>query len=82
MDLDNYNEIEFLKQVADDQDTEADVEELKKNPLMDRLQTALRQQLQKTHERVKRELREQEELLRSAKEEREECGVQLCGTQQ
>ena len=82
MELDNYNEEEYLQQLANDQDSEADVEELKKNPLMDRLQTALREQLQKTHERVKRELREQEELLRRAKEQREECGVQLYGAQQ
>ena len=36
----------------------------------------------KTHERVKREIREQEELLLYANEEREERGVHLHGAQQ
>ena len=52
------------------------------NPMMDRVQIALRRQLEKTNERVKRELREQEESFRLAKKEREDCGVLLYGMQQ
>lgn len=52
------------------------------NPMMDRVQIALRRQLEKTNDRVKRELREQEESFRMAKKEREDCGVLLYGMQQ
>jgi len=49
---------------------------------MDRVQLALRNQLQKTHDRVSRELHEQQEIRREVKNEREDFGVQLYGTQQ
>merc|ERR1711933_500254 len=55
---------------------------LAKNPMMDRVQIALRQQLKKTHDRVKKEVQEKEELLRLAKREREDTGVKLYSAQQ
>lgn len=58
------------------------VENSAENPMMDRVQLALREQLLKTYDRVKRELLEQEEGLKKSRREREDSGVQLYGLQQ
>jgi len=58
------------------------VENFADNPLMDRVQLALRKQLQTTYDRVGCELREQQDALRTAKRNREDCGVELYGMQQ
>lgn len=58
------------------------VENFAENPMMDRVQLALREQLLKTYDRVKRELLEQEEGLKKSRREREDSGVQLYGLQQ
>lgn len=52
------------------------------NPMMQRVQEALRSQLQRTQERVKNELLEQEEALRKLRLEREEMGLKLFILQQ
>lgn len=52
------------------------------NPMMERVQRALREQLQKTYDRIKRDSLEQQQELRNAKKEREDCGVELYGMQQ
>lgn len=53
-----------------------------KNPVMERVQTALHAQLLNTRDRIKRQLVEQEDNFRSAKRDREDCGVELYGMQQ
>jgi chromosome segregation ATPase len=52
------------------------------NPLMQRVQEALRSQLQRTKERVRDELLQHEEELRKVRSEREEMGLKLFGLQQ
>jgi chromosome segregation ATPase len=68
------------------QDNCVDDDDLQKfgetNPMMQRVQEALRSQLQRTQERVKNELLEQEEALRKLRLEREEMGLKLFILQQ
>jgi chromosome segregation ATPase len=52
------------------------------NPMMDRIRLTLREQLLQTRDRVKMELREQEDELKKAKREREDAGIELYGVQQ
>lgn len=52
------------------------------NPMMQRVQEALRSQLQRTQERVKNEILEQEEVLRKLRSEREDMGLKLFILQQ
>ena len=59
-----------------------DIIDFAKNPAMDRVQEALRIQLQKTHDRVNEEFLERQIELKSVKKEREDCGVELYGMQQ
>ena len=57
------------------------IEDFAQNPMMDRVQLALRDQLQRTNERVKGELLERKDALRNAKKRREDVGVELYGMQ-
>lgn len=78
----NYDELSFdgnNNSVRGDEDL---IEDFAQNPMMNRVQAALHKQLMKTHDRVKRELLEQEEALRGTKKQREDCGVSLYGHQQ
>lgn len=52
------------------------------NPMMERVQRALKEQLQNTYNRIKRDSLEKQQELRNAKKEREDCGVELYGMQQ
>eukprot|EP00804_Cyclotella_cryptica_P004250 CCRYP_016797-RA/>CCRYP_016797-RA protein AED:0.28 eAED:0.23 QI:0/0/0/1/1/1/2/0/903 len=64
---------------CDDQDV---VYSAHTNPMMDRIRLTLREQLLQTRDRVKLELREQEDALKKAKREREDAGIELYGVQQ
>jgi chromosome segregation ATPase len=64
------------------QDPDETIEEFAQNPMMDRVQQALFDQLKKTHDRVMHELLDKEAGVAKVKAEREECGVQLYGMQQ
>lgn len=59
-----------------------DIVDFANNPAMDRVQEALRVQLQKTHDRVNEEFLERQQDLKNVKKEREDCGVELYGMQQ
>lgn len=52
------------------------------NPMMERVRLTLKEQLLQTRDRVKLELKEQEDELKKAKREREDAGIQLYGVQQ
>ena len=65
-----------------EQDPDEAVQEFAQNPMMDRVQAALYNQLKRTHDRVMTEVLDKEESLRNVKKDREECGVQLYGMQQ
>lgn len=52
------------------------------NPIMDRVKLTLREQLLQTRDRVRMELKEQEDELKRAKREREDAGIALYGVQQ
>lgn len=52
------------------------------NPLLERVQVALKKQLTATSTRVEVKLREEEEDLKRAKQRREDLGVELYGVQQ
>ena len=64
------------------QDPDEAIEEFAQNPMMDRVQSALYDQLKKTHDRVMHELLDKEAAVAKVRAEREECGVQLYGMQQ
>mmetsp|Transcript_18918 Transcript_18918/g.39374 ORF Transcript_18918/g.39374 Transcript_18918/m.39374 type:complete len:913 (-) Transcript_18918:91-2829(-) len=64
------------------QDPDEAIQEFAQNPMMDRVQQALFDQLKKTHDRVMHELLDREAAVAKVKAEREECGVQLYGMQQ
>lgn len=53
-----------------------------RNPMMDRVHSALKTQLKNTRDRVKKEYLGQQEDLRNVKKRREDCGVELYGMQQ
>lgn len=65
----------------DDFDIEA-IQEFANNPMMERVLCALKEQLQNTYDRIKRDTLEQQQELRIAKKQREDCGVDLYGMQQ
>ena len=81
-------EEEHIEDVTDKNSIQSDgndqqaIEDFASNPIMDRVQRALREQLQKTYERIKRDTQEQQQELRNAKKRREDCGVELYGMQQ
>ncbi|KAL7504798.1 hypothetical protein ACHAXN_002356 [Cyclotella atomus] len=52
------------------------------NPIMDKVKLTLREQLLQTRDRVRLELKEQEDELKKAKREREDAGIELYGVQQ
>ena len=52
------------------------------NPMMERVQAALKKQLTQADDRVTLEMREADEDLRRAKQQREDIGVELYGVQQ
>eukprot|EP00956_Cyclotella_meneghiniana_P023156 scaffold44608_cov87-Cyclotella_meneghiniana.AAC.9 len=52
------------------------------NPMMDRVRLTLREQLLQTRDRVRQELKLQEDELKKAKREREDAGIELYGVQQ
>ncbi|KAL7468918.1 hypothetical protein ACHAXS_009162 [Conticribra weissflogii] len=52
------------------------------NPMMERVRSTLKEQLIQTRDRIKLELREQEEALKKSKRAREDAGVELYGFQQ
>ncbi|KAL7536679.1 hypothetical protein ACHAWF_014364, partial [Thalassiosira exigua] len=52
------------------------------NPMMERIRSTLYQQLLQTRDRVRLELREQEEALKETKKAREDKGIELYGMQQ
>ncbi|KAL7534986.1 hypothetical protein ACHAXR_006191 [Thalassiosira sp. AJA248-18] len=52
------------------------------NPMMERIRLTLHEQLLQTRDRVKLELREQEEILKESKRSREDAGIELYGMQQ
>ena len=58
------------------------IQDFARNPMMERVQRALKEQLQKTYDRIKRDSLEQQQELRNAKKQREDCGVELYGMQQ
>jgi chromosome segregation ATPase len=66
----------------DFEDPKQMIREMGDHPLMERVQDALYQQLQNSHERVSLELREREEELKRVKDKREDIGVELYGVQQ
>lgn len=59
-----------------------EIQDFARNPMMERVQRALREQLQNTYDRIKRDSLEQQQELRNAKKQREDCGVELYGMQQ
>ncbi len=61
---------------------ETTIENLASNPMMERVQQALHDQLQSTYDRIKRDALEKQQELRIAKKQREDCGVELYGMQQ
>ena len=65
----------------DDFDIEA-IQEFANNPMMERVQRALKEQLQNAYDRIKRDTLEQHQELRNSKKQREDCGVDLYGMQQ
>lgn len=60
----------------------AAIQDFANNPMMERVQRALKQQLQHTYDRIKRDALEQRQELRNAKKQREDTGVELYGMQQ
>ena len=52
------------------------------NPMMERIRSTLYEQLLQTRDRVKLEVREQEEALKESKRSREDAGIELYGMQQ
>jgi len=82
-DANNPQTVEFEDEDAYlDQDPTEAIVEFADHPMMDRVQTALYEQLKKTRDRVVTELLDREEALRKVKGKREEVGVQLYGMQQ
>ena len=64
---------------------DSDIETIKgfaRNPMMERVKRALRDQLEKTYDRIKQDSLEQRQELKNAKKEREDCGVELYGMHQ
>jgi len=78
----NYEEEGYEEQEEGFEDPKQMIREMGDHPLMERVQDALYQQLQNSHERVALELREGEEELRRVKTNREDIGVELYGVQQ
>ena len=81
---DEANPLEEEEDMFDDdyEDPKQMIREMGDHPLMERVQDALYQQLQNSHERVSLELREREEELKRVKTKREDIGVELYGVQQ
>jgi chromosome segregation ATPase len=81
----NGNQFTFVD-LSEGKDGDVDDDYLQRfgqtNPMMQRVQEALRSQLQRTQDRVKNELLQQEEVLRKLRLEREEVGLKLFTLQQ
>lgn len=69
------NETEIMEEVET-------IENIASNPMMERVQQALHDQLQSTYDRIKRDTLERQQELRNIKKQREDCGVELYGMQQ
>jgi chromosome segregation ATPase len=67
---------------SDEEGEETTIEDFARNPMMERVQRALKEQLKNTYDRIKRDSEEQQQEVREAKKKREDCGVELYGMQQ
>lgn len=77
----NYEE-DILDESSDNDLGLESIQNFAHNPMMERVQRALKEQLQNTFDRIKRDCQEQQLELRNAKKDREDCGVELYGMQQ
>ena len=79
---DETNLLDGTQNVTEIMEEMETIENFSSNPMMERVQQALHDQLQSTYDRIKRDALERQQELRNVKKQREDCGVELYGMQQ